>query len=326
MKSYWASRFAAVIALCLLAVNAATAAPQDAVMNKEGYWGIDVDGSACAASMTLQGGAVFLLRGEDGDVSVALFTRSAMPRGKTLGLDIDGRVIELPASFVEERTAVYLDGALEPSALASLMAARQMRVLVDGRVVAAMTLEGTGLAGAVDGLVACSRGQAGWWGKGVQAAAAEAPASQDAPAFVYNREGVWGITVREDPRVCIAQAAVGDRNLQFLAVRNVVGIGVASPGGPLPKGRKGLIETDTQRIAFGVNRDPDDYMTSDDPLSAEALESLRSAAWLRVTVGGRAVIEADLQGSGFADLLPAVAACSRGEKGWWDGAAANETR
>lgn len=326
MKLCWVGRFAAVIASCLFVVSSAVAAPQDAVMNKEGYWGIDVDGSACAASMTLQGGSVFLLRGEGGDVSLALFAKSAMPKGKTLGLDIDGRVIELPASFVEGRTTVYLDGALEPSALAGLMGARQMQVLIDGRAVAAMSLEGTGLSGVIDGLVACSKGQAGWWGKGVQAEVAGAPAPQDASGFVYNREGVWAIAVREDPRVCIAQAAVGDRDLQFLAVGNVVGVGVVSSGGSLPKSRKGLIETDTQRIAFSVNRGSDTYITSDDPLSAEALEALRSATWLKVLVGGRAVIEADLQGSGFADLLPAVVACSRSEKGWWDGAQANEAR
>ena len=56
-------RVAAWAAIFAIGIGPAPAfsAAKDAVMNKEGYWGIDVDGRACAASMTLQGGSTFLL-------------------------------------------------------------------------------------------------------------------------------------------------------------------------------------------------------------------------------------------------------------------------
>jgi hypothetical protein len=41
-----------------------------------------------------------------------------------------------------------------------------------------------------------------------------------------------------------------------------------------------------------------------------------------VTVDDRELVDASLEASGFAELLDSVAACSRGEKGWWSEGAA----
>ena len=54
---------AAALFAISMATTSAQAAPQDAVLNKAGIWGIDVDGASCAASMTLKDVSIFLLRG-----------------------------------------------------------------------------------------------------------------------------------------------------------------------------------------------------------------------------------------------------------------------
>ncbi|PZQ54225.1 MAG: hypothetical protein DI570_23285 [Phenylobacterium zucineum] len=286
-------------------------------MNKEGFWGIDVDGGACAASMMLQGGTTFLLRAQDGSVTVALFSAAALPKGKTLRLAADDKTIDLPASFGEGRTVVFQDGELDPAAIAGLRAARQLRVLVDDRQVAAMALEGTGFAGAIDGVVACSKGEAGWWGKGVQVAAA-APATDD---LVYNKEDAWALIPFASPRDgCIAQAAIGDgaQFLHFVQRGEAVALAVASTGKPLRRGRKGVLDLGGERFEFApIYQDGNTYMTVDGALVGEPMEALRASKGLSVLIDGKPFVEVSLEGSGFPLILDELAACARGEQGWW---------
>jgi hypothetical protein len=202
------TRFAAVLTALLIAASPALASVDNAVLNKEGYWALDVDGESCVASMTLQGGATFFLRASDGNVSLALFSRTVLPKGKTLNLRAEGQAVDLPATFFEDRKGVYFDGALDAPSLASLRGARQVRILIDDHAVNAMSLEGTGFPDALDSLVDCSRGKAGWWGKGVSS---QGPATTKSGDPVYNTEDVWVLMPLEDPGVCLAQAATQEK-------------------------------------------------------------------------------------------------------------------
>ena len=167
-------RLAAILAFsAILAPRQAAAAPQDAVLNKEGYWGIDVDHGACAASMTLQGGSVFLLRAQDGQVTFALLGRTPLARGKVVRLETEAYGFDFRASYGDAATSLFYDGELDAKALAALRLARKVRILADGHQVAAMTFQGTGFPDALDGVVACSQGDSGWWGKGVGAQATD---------------------------------------------------------------------------------------------------------------------------------------------------------
>jgi hypothetical protein len=81
------------------------------------------------------------------------------------------------------------------------------------------------------------------------------------------------------------------------------------------------VETDAFSFDFKPTYGGERYLASDAPLDSQALVVLRRAKWIRVRVGGGVVVDAGLEGSGFADLLDSVAACSKGETGWWgDGA------
>ena len=313
-------RLAAVLAFsAILAPLQAAAAPQDAVLNKEGYWGIDVDHGACAASMTLQGGSVFLLRAVNGQVTFALLGRAPLAGGKIVRLETEAYGFDLPASYTRDATGLFNDGELAAKPLAALRLARQVRILVDGRQVAAMTFEGTGFPGALDGVIACSKGEKGWWGPGLGASRASDGPIPNKPTDtpVVNKEGAWAIAAGE-PGVCVAEADAGDhRVLQVLSALGRMGIAVGSNGGSLPSGRNGRVETDADAFDFKPEYGGKGYMAMSKPFDAEAIAALARAKWIRVSVDRRVLVDVSLEESGFAELLKSVAACSRGEKGWW---------
>ena len=76
-------------------------------------------------------------------------------------------------------------------------------------------------------------------------------------------------------------------------------------------------DADGHRYDFKPQYGADSYMASATPFDDETLRALREARWIRVIVDGRELVDVNLEGSGFPDVLTSVAACSRGEKGWW---------
>jgi hypothetical protein len=318
-------RLGAILAFAaaLLGPAGALAAAKDAVLNKEGFWGIDVDHGACAATMALPDGTVFLFRAKDGDVTFGLFARAPLPRAKALRLEVDAASFDLPASYSGD-TAVFYNDALAAHVLAALRHARSVRVLADGRTAAAMTFEGTGFEGALDGIIACSKGENGWWGLGVGAKrVGEGPVpDKSVEQPVMNKEGAWALGASTEPGVCVAQAVVDHISLQILGAGGQIGLAVSSDKAPLPRGRRGRVQTDSYAFEFMPQYGVETYMTSDQPFDRQAVSALHRAKWFRVSVDGRTVVDAALDDSGFPELLDAVAACSRGETGWWGNGAA----
>jgi hypothetical protein len=298
-------------AIVLFAPGIAAAAP---VLNKEGYWGIEVDRGACIASMTLQGGSIFLLHALEGTVSFALMGQTPLARGKTVRLETEAYSFDFKASYSKDGGGLFYEDALDARALAALRLARQVRILADGKQLAAMTFEGTGFGGTLDGVTACSQGEKGWWGPGVGDGA-----DSRTEALVYDKQEIWGIAAGKDPGVCVAQADLGDKLwLQILAADGQLGLAVASNGARLPRGRKATIKTDAYTFDFKPKfRDDGHYMSAPQAFDSQELAALSQAKWLGVTVDGKELVDAAVGETSFADLLTSVAACSRGEKGWW---------
>jgi hypothetical protein len=298
----------AAIAIALAPLPALAEA-KEAVLNKEGYWGIDVDNGSCAASMTLQGGAIFLLRGHEGQVTFGLFsTKGPIRRGKAGRIQTEAYGVDFEPSYGENNETLYYNGDFDARALAALRLARQAQILIDGKPVASMTLEGTGFEGALDGVVACSKGESGWWGKGVGAAGPEVP---------LNREGIWSISLGEGGGHCVAEASAGEGvYLQFPAVAGRTGIAVATDE-KMRRGRRGRVEVDGYAFDFKPGYGGSRYFVTDAPLDAQALFTLRRSKSIRISVDRKVVVDVSLEGSGFPQLLDDLAACARGEKGWW---------
>jgi S1-C subfamily serine protease len=309
--------WAAIFALCVGPAPAFSAA-KDAVLNKEGYWGIDVDSGACAASMTLQGGSTFLLRAKDGRLTFGLFARAPLTPAKTGRIETEAYGVDFVPSYTSDGATMFFKNDLDARAIAALRLARQVRILADGRPVAAMTFEGTGFEGALDGVVACSMGKAGWWGPGV--GGKPAAVARIAPAWagdkaVLNKEGVWSLGANGDR--CYASAPLkggGWFVLMGQAGRLSFAVGLDRP----PKsGRRGSFQTEAYAFDFEPSYSKDGALFFRDWFGENAVAALRLARDLRISVDGRQVMEAHVQGTGLDGVLDALSRCSAGGTGWW---------
>jgi hypothetical protein len=308
-----------VAVAALLAPLSALSAPADAVFNKEHVWAIDADHGACAASRTLEDGSVFLFRAKDGQLTFGVFPNSPRKPGLRGRVETEAYGFDFAPSYREDGHVLFFDGDLSARAVAALRLARQVKVVVDDQLVVAMTFEGTGFEETLDGVVACSKGVSGWWGKGVGSQASDTGPRPDHQTRqpILNKEGDWAIAVGEDPGVCIAQAAADDHvQIQIVAGAGRIGLAVASDQ-DLPRGKRGKVETDVYAFDFKPGYGGPRYVSSNDPFDGAAVLALHRAKWLRVSIDGRPLLDIDVTDTGFAELMDSVAACSRGEKGWW---------
>jgi hypothetical protein len=51
--------------------------------------------------------------------------------------------------------------------------------------------------------------------------------------------------------------------------------------------------------------------------SGEPMSVLKATKGLALLIDGKALVDLDLSGTGFPKILDELAACSRGETGWW---------
>lgn len=311
----------AILAISTLLASGAARA-DDSGLNKEGFWLVgrgDADAESCVASTHAEDGTMLLIQVAPGHVDFVVGKERPMRAGRKGVLTIDDRRFDFAPDYADKRDMLFFEdpGA---EALAAVRTARRVAVHVDGREMLNISVENTGLDGALDAVAACSQGKSGWWGPGVGAEkASDGPVpNKSADNLVYNKEGVWAVAVGEEPGVCVAQATVADhRHLQVLGALGRLGLAVGSDGEDLPRGRKGRVETDVSAFAFKPQYGADSYMASAEPLAGEQLADLRRAQWVKISVDGRPLVDAALDGSGFAELLDSVAACSRGQAGWW---------
>ncbi len=314
-------RLGAILAAAAVVLSAAPVAAADAALNKEGFWTVgrdDADAQGCLASIFGKGDAILIVQVAPGHVDFVVGGEKRMRRGKTGVMMIDADRFEFEPLYTDGGKLFFFE---DPNgrALAALRQARSVTVQVDGRQFLDASVENTGVAGALDAAADCSNGKSGWWGPGVSAKpVADGPAADKlSKEVVYNKEDIWAIAVGAEPGVCVAQAEVdGPRRLQILAANGRMGLAVG--GKALPRGRKGKVETDAYAFDFKPLYDRDGaYMSSEAPFDSQAIFALARAKWVRVTADGRELVDVSLEDSGFAELLDSVAACSRGEKGWW---------
>jgi hypothetical protein len=312
-----AAAWAAIMAMTF-APAPAFAAMKDAVFNKEGYWGIDVDNGACAAQMTLQGGSVFVLRAVRGRLTFGLLGGGkSMARGQSGRIETEAYGVDFRPSYNKDATALFFDGDLDARAIAALRLARQVHILTDGRQIASMTFEGTGFEGALDGVLACSRGETGWWGAGLGAErAANPPASAKVDTRgVLNKEGFW--TVGADGAKCFASAPLkSGGEFILMADGGRLGFGVGLPNPPR-QGKRGAFQTEAYSFDFQPSYTKSGLLYMDGDIGQNGLAALRLARDLRITVDDREVMQAHVEGTGLDGVLDAVAQCSRGRSGWW---------
>ncbi len=309
--------FTAILtAWSLLSAGAARA--EDSALNKEGFWTVgrgDATSRTCLASVPSADGGIFILQSDAGAISLAVGAKSPMRRGKQGELVVDGNRFPFDLELNDKRDFFFQVGALDDRAVAALKVAQGIEVLLDERSVFSGEVGATGVENAVEAVVACSKGEKGWWGEGAVQATATAIPGSDA---ILNKEGIWSITVA-DGGVCVAQAQANDRvSMQFLGANGAVGLGFGALTGRLPKGRLGQVDAGGYAFDFVPRYDDDAaYMTSVDMLDETSLGILRRANRLKITVDRKTLVETPVAGTGYPEILDAVAACSMGKSGWW---------
>jgi hypothetical protein len=180
---------AALAVLFALAATPAAAAPHQA-----GYWYVETagsDASSCGAYAKVDDTLSFGFLAIRGAVSFSI-TGKGVRRGKRGTFEPDGETFQFEPEF-DGRDHLYLDDYLSEEALAAVRSASRLRVTVDDKRVAEMVIKDTGVPEVLDAVIACSKGEAGWWGKG----AVEPPPDPNAPRF--NKEGFWSLASDQKP-------------------------------------------------------------------------------------------------------------------------------
>lgn len=314
-----------VVFACVL-LAAGPAAADDSARNREGFWTVgrgDAKSEVCMASLSTKSGDIFMLRAVAGEVGFAVGAERPMRRGAKATIATEVYSFDFAPSFNDRRDMLYFDGSMNDRALAALRLARGLGVTVDGRTVLDANVEGTGLENALDAVIACSKGERGWWGPGVETPPIVATKENDPGAEPpLHKDGVWSLAAHGDGCAATVRMEAGGA-LVLLAENGGHDIMVGAGGGnPFKRGRKGRLETDAYALDFKPVYDGDDYMQLDAFLDGRSLLALRRAKSLRITVDGREEVNAIVEGTGLPEVITSLEACGRGEKGWWGEGAA----
>jgi len=309
-------RIVALFAVGVVLFGAGRAAADDSVLNKEGFWTVgrgEPDNTSCMASLPTKGGGMFILRAEAGEVWFAVGAKAPLRSGKTAELSTEAYSFGFTPSL-SPGGVLMADGPLNERALAALRLARGLVVRLDGREVFSADVQGTGLEGALDAIAACAAGKSGWWGPGVGAAQV---ATAPEPEPVLNKEGFWAVAPAADPGLCTAIAKVDDHlTFALVAGHGRLGFGVGSDT-DFKRGRKGRFSTDSYSFDFRPAYEDANYFYAADDLDSQAAFALGRAKTAKISIDGRDIVDMELDGTGHAQLLTDLAACARGEKGWW---------
>lgn len=310
----------AMVAFAAVLLCAGPAAADDSAPNKEGFWTVGrghAKSESCMASLAAQGGTMFILSATADGVSFVVGAKSPMRRGKKGVLATDAYSFAFEPAFNDKGDLLFFEGVMNERALAALKLASALGVTVDGRTVLDAKVEGTGLENAMEAVIACAKGQSGWWGPGLEVQPAATKASEPEAGPPLHKDGFW--TLQADGDGCSSAVSLeGGGALVLIAMNGGRDIMVGGGGGgAFKRGRKGRFETDAYVFDFKPMYEGKDYMQLDNFLDSQGLFALRRAKWLQISVDGRPELRAELEGTGLPDLLTSLQACARGEKGWW---------
>jgi len=310
-----------MVAFAALLLGAGPAAADDSALNKEGFWTVgrgSAESETCMASLPTKAGSMLLLQAVSGEVGLVVGTKAPMRRGKAGVLRTEAYSFDFEPDYNEARDLVFSKASLDARALAALKLASGVAVGVDGRELLSANLQGTGVENALDAVIACSKGERGWWGPGVEVQPVVATEENDpGTERPRHKDGLWTLAADED--ACTAAVPIEGGGALILIAGNggrdiMVAAGAATT---FKRGRKGRFEVEGYRLDFKPIYDGDDYLQLDRFLGSDGFLALRRATSLRLTIDGREEVNVALEGSGFQDVFASLQACARGEKGWW---------
>ena len=85
----------------------------------------------------------------------------------------------------------------------------------------------------------------------------------------------------------------------------------------IPRGHMGVVEMGNYIFPFLPGYNGGRYLFAQSPFDGQAVETLRTATGMRVSVDGQEVIDVGLRDSGLSEVMDALVQCARGGEGWW---------
>lgn len=295
-------------------VVASPAVADESALNKEGFWNVgrgDAGAKGCMVSTIVADGAMFLIQVAPGHVDFVVSPKTPMRKGKAGVLIVGDERFDFEPNYTDDRTAMFVED-VGGRALAAARKARNIAVMIDGRELVHVNVEKTGFEGALDAVTACSKGEKGWWGEGVAA-----PAANDGEPPL-NKEGFWSLQASEDSCSSVLRIEGGfgfvlivtNRGQDFM-------VGAGSDAG-FKNGRKATLETGAFSLPFKPDfADKRTYVQLDKFMDRQAATRLQDAKLLAIYIDGAEAISADVGETGMRQLVDDLAACGRGQKGWW---------
>lgn len=309
-----------ILGCILLILSASAAAADESALNKEGYWLVgrgDAESTSCIASTNAEDGTMLLIQVQPGHFDFIVGKDRAMRKSKAGVLIVDGARFAFAPDYSDDRKTLFFE---DPGARAitAVKSARQVIVEVEGHELLNIVVADTGLAGALDATAACAEGKSGWWGPGVVAQPAQPKPDAEQPMAMH-KGGVWQMESGVEPGVCSAAAPLADGfAFVLVAADGQMSFGIGAPKA-MKRGRKGRVETDKYSFDFTPGYDGKDYMFAKENLDAQAQFALRRATSVFIYIDDKPLIDMGFEDFTHAEIMDDLAACSRGEKGWWSG-------
>ena len=147
--------------------KAAPAEEPEPAFNKEGYWLLSATQTAgvCKVAAKVDEGLFITFYGALGKVGFAVESEQPLHRGRKGLIEVEGFSAPFKPNY-EGKTFVAAADPMDSQTLFVVRRAKAVRITVDGREIADLTLADTGFDQVIADTQACSQGQSGWWGKG----------------------------------------------------------------------------------------------------------------------------------------------------------------
>lgn len=135
------------------------------------YVAADDDSDFCTASVEIIGGGRFVLMARDAEVSFGLAGHPRIRRGKRATIETDLDSFYFEPTF-EGSHLMFLGDWMTTEAVSTLRLSRSLKISVDDVPITELAIGNTGFGDAMDAMLECSRGRAGWWGAGLVSSSA----------------------------------------------------------------------------------------------------------------------------------------------------------
>lgn len=138
-------------------------------LNPEGFWALAAKADLCVAFGDGPDDTRILFFATDGSIGFSVYTQAAAKRGRRGVLEMDGYSVPFKPDYDEDDPYFTTSEFLDKEAVFLLTRTSGFAVKVDKREQMSLDVTDSGFSQVLLDLIACSKGESGWWGEGAKA-------------------------------------------------------------------------------------------------------------------------------------------------------------